>query len=259
MVDAAADLAARSATDAGVRIMEIDTAQETLRAAALLQEIWRASQPPVPANLLRAVQDSGGYVYAAYDGTGQLVAASLAFLAANASLHSHITGVVAGGRRRGLGLALKRHQRAWALRHGLATISWTSDPLVLRNVTFNSHALGAEVVGYRVDHYGPMTDGLNAHDRSDRIVWRWDLTSTRTVEAAAGRIRLLDGPLPIGARTIALPADIEALRASDPSAGLEWRLAVRASLADALDHGYSMGGVTTDGALVVTPPGEVTG
>lgn len=254
---AAADVALKAAIAAGVRIVEIDNAGETVRAAALLQEIWRAAEPPVPASVLRAIQDSGGYVFGGYDLDGRLLGTSAAFLAAGASLHSHITGVLADGRRRGLGIALKRHQRAWALDRELGRISWTSDPLVTRNVIFNSHALGAAPHAYRVEHYGPMPDGLNAHDHSDRLEWHWDLTSERTLDAARGRIPLLSQDhLPPGACTISLPKDIETLRLADPDAGLRWRLAVRGELRDAMDSGLALAGVTMAGALVMCPARE---
>ena len=45
------------------------------------------------------------------------------------TLHSHIAGVIRGPWRN-VGFALKLHQRAWALRRGIAEIAWTYDPLV---------------------------------------------------------------------------------------------------------------------------------
>ncbi|MCW2499614.1 MAG: hypothetical protein JWN87_1290 [Frankiales bacterium] len=256
---------------AGVTVLELRTPAETDRAAAVLREVWRSDQDPVPANLLRAVQQTGGYVFGAYGDTGRLLGVSLGLLARDhgaACLHSHITGVVAAGRRHGLGLALKQHQRLWALEHDLATITWTTDPLVRRNVAFNLHALGAQVAAYLPDHYGSMTDGLNEGDETDRFELRWDLLSDRAVRAAEGRLPLLDGAglpaavtdvggLPVstpqagGSRVVALPADVEALRVNDHAAALAWRHAVRDAVAPALAEGAVVAGLTAAGALVL--------
>lgn len=244
-LSSAAAAAARASARAEVSVLELRTAAETQRAAELLREVWRSSEMPVPANLLRAVQQTGGYAFGAYDESGALVAAALGLLSRD-GLHSHITGVVPRGQRRGLGLALKQHQRWWALEQGLAVITWTCDPLVRRNVAFNLHALGAEVTGYLPDHYGPMTDGVNTGDESDRLELRWDLAGPRAAEAAEGRLPWLTGE-----RTVALPDDVEALRRRDPAQALAWRRAVREAVVPALAAGARIAGLTAEGALVL--------
>jgi predicted GNAT superfamily acetyltransferase len=263
---AAADAAALRA---GVTVLELRTPAETGRAAEVLREIWRGAQPPVPANLLRTVQHTGGYVYGAYDSSGRLVGATLGLLAADQALHSHLTGVLPSGQRRGLGIALKLHQRAWALQHGLRTVTWTCDPLVRRNVAFNLHALGAQVVHYLPDHYGAMDDGVNKGDESDRFEFDWDLTGTHALAAVAGRRSAPDSAgLPSavssvqgrpvsttvgdGPRLVALPDDIEALRLREPATGRAWRQAVREALVPALAEGLVVRGVSSEGALVLT-------
>lgn len=256
-----------------VVVMELRTPAETDRAATLLGRVWRSgAEPPVPANLLRAVQQTGGYVFGAYDEHGAMLAASMGLLSTE-GLHSHITGVLPQGQRRGLGFALKQHQRCWALERGLATVTWTCDPLVLRNTSFNLHALGADVVGYLTNHYGEMGDGVNAGDESDRFSLRWDLLGEPAVRAAQGQRRpWLDpagrpaalgtdargGPVRCNvdgaARLVQLPPDIEGLRRVDPPAALAWRHAVRAAVVPALAAGAVALGLTADGALVLDLP-----
>ena len=261
----------RATRRAGVTLLELRTPAETERAADLLREVWRDREPPVPHNLLRTVQHIGGYVYGAYDESGALLAASMALLARD-GLHSHITGVVPAGQRRGLGYAVKQHQRLWALQRGLTTISWTCDPLVRRNVTFNLHALGAQVAEYLPDHYGAMTDGVNRGDESDRLEVRWDLLSPQAVQATSGRLPAVDGAgipfavraaadgLPVSAtvvgasRLVELPRDIEALRLADAAAGLAWRRAVRDAVVPALFEGAVLRGLTCEGALLLEVP-----
>ena len=267
-LDAAAFAVERAVRRSGVTVLELRSPAETERAAELLRQVWRGPEAPVPANLLRTVQHIGGYVFGAYDESGALVAASMGLLAAE-GLHSHITGVVPAGQRRGLGFALKQHQRVWALERGMRTIAWTCDPLVRRNVAFNLHALGATVETYLPDHYGAMTDGVNKGDESDRFELRWDLLSHAAVTAAEGRLPwIISGPLPDAvaadnrglpvvtpvsdvSRLVQLPADIEALRRSDPAAALAWRRAVRESVIPALSEGAVVRGLTAEGSLVL--------
>jgi predicted GNAT superfamily acetyltransferase len=260
--------AQRAVQRAGVSVVEVRSPADADRAAALLREVWRGPQDPVPPNLLRTVQHTGGYVYGAYDETGSLLAVSMGLLAAE-GLHSHITGVAPAGQRQGLGYALKQHQRVWALDHGMTTISWTCDPLVRRNVAFNLHALGASVTAYLPDHYGLMADGVNKGDETDRFELHWDLLGPTALEAGESRIPFLSsaacpvavaaGPtgLPVVTAVhaprwlVQLPADIEALRRGDPAAGGAWRHAVRDALVPALTDGAVLLGLTPAGELVL--------
>ena len=50
-----------SARRAGVDVLELRTPAEAERGAELLREVWRGGESPVPANLLRTVQYTGGY------------------------------------------------------------------------------------------------------------------------------------------------------------------------------------------------------
>lgn len=246
-VDAARATAERACARAGVTVLELRTPAEAERAAELLRAVWRGPELPVPANILRTVQHTGGYVFGAYDDSGALLATSMGLLASNRTLHSHITGVVPNGQRRGLGFALKQHQRWWALDQDLPVITWTCDPLVRRNVAFNLHALGAEVRAYLPDHYGNMTDGVNKGDESDRFELTWDLTSPRATAAADRRL-----PWVSGSRTVPLPEDIESLRVKDPAAARGWRVSVREALLPALADGAAITGLDAEGALVLS-------
>ncbi len=274
-VDDAAWSTARQAADrAQVTVLELRTPAETERAESLLRDVWQGDEAPVPANLLRTVQHIGGYLFGAYDSSGHLLAASLGMLSrhdGDLALHSHITGVLAQGRRRGLGFALKQHQRWWALAQGLSAITWTCDPLVLRNVSFNLRALGADVSAYLPDHYGTMRDGVNAGDESDRLELVWTLDGPGTHRAASQRLPAVDGAgLPFavvaaadgspvvtpatGARLVQLPASIEVLRRTDPPAARAWRRAVREALVPALAEGAGIHGLTAGGALLLDLP-----
>src|SRR4029077_5706779 len=100
-------------------------------------------------------------------------------------------------------------------------VEWTFDPLVRRNAYFNLTKLGAEAARYLVDFYGPMDDGINTGDESDRLLIRWDLDSEKTAAAAAGK------PLELrpdaSSLLVPLPDDIVALRREDPELARRWR------------------------------------
>ena len=64
-------------------------------------------------------------------------------------------------------------------------VTWTLDPLVSRNAHLNLVTLGARVEHYLVDLYGPMRDGLNRGDPSDRLLVRWELASAGRRELVA--------------------------------------------------------------------------
>ncbi|MEV7013173.1 hypothetical protein AB0N02_42270, partial [Streptosporangium sp. NPDC051022] len=138
--------AERVAGAAGVRIAELSGIGDFEGVRRLFDDIWQSDpgNAPISVELMRALSHAGNYVAGAYDGE-RLVGASVAFLAApvGRALHSHVTGAAAG---RGAGLALKLHQRAWALERGLDRITWTYDPLVRRNAHFNLVKLGARPV-----------------------------------------------------------------------------------------------------------------
>ena len=263
-----ATAASRAADDAcraaGITVHALDTLAGVRAAEALFAQVWQTTPtaPPVTAEVMRAIEHAGGYVVGAYDGP-TLVAASSGFVGFDAdrrpTLHSHITGVAAGVQGRGVGRALKLHQRAWSLERGVEAITWTFDPLVRRNAWFNLVKLGATGIEYLVDFYGEMSDGLNAGQPSDRLLCRWDLTAAPQPLALHGTLVLDDrggrpvqvAPVSGGPLLVRLPADVEALRTADPAAAAEWRVAVREVLVPALADGLVARSVTPDGAMVL--------
>lgn len=150
--------------------------------STLLDRVWTDTRGVmVQTALLRAFEYAGGYVAGAFEG-GRLVGGSVGFLARDPSklyLHSHVTAVDPAAQNRGIGTALKTHQREWCLERQIDEVRWTFDPLVRRNAVVNLNKLGATVIAYEEDHYGPMPDDLNAGDPSDRFMASWDLRSER--------------------------------------------------------------------------------
>lgn len=265
---------------AGVEVVELVEHADRRAAAALFDAVWgtRADRTPVSPDLLRAFSHTGNYVAGARTPSG-LVGASVGFLAnggATHKLHSHITGLAPDQQTKGIGFAIKQHQRAWAIGHGLGVITWTFDPLVRRNAYFNLTRLGAEANAFYVDFYGEMIDRLNVGGESDRCEVTWDLTSARTATAsdrslgapdvdallAGGAVPVLEdggdggprcGPLHGEIRLCWIPPDIQALRRSDPNLAQSWRLALRDTLGASIDEGFVASGMTRSGWYVLEP------
>lgn len=208
--------------DVSTEVRLLTTLPELGAVDEMFTSVWGAGTPVIGLEILRALSHAGGYVAGAYRG-GELVGASVGFVGqrdGRVSLHSHATGVSPRARGLHLGRALKMHQRAWSLEHGIRLVTWTFDPLVRRNAWFNIARLGATPAEYLVDFYGPMADAINAGDPSDRLLMVWDLESALPA-------------LDVGTdahRIVATPEDIEMLRSVDPAEATRWRLRLREEL-----------------------------
>jgi predicted GNAT superfamily acetyltransferase len=276
--DAATDQALAAAHAAGVTVREITDTGEIQAMYRLFDRIWRPEphNQPVTAALIRALSKADNYVAGAYDGA-DLVGACVAFFGppTQATMHSHITGVAQSGGRRAVGFALKTHQRGWAMRRGLKTISWTYDPLVSRNAYFNLVKLAATPGEYLTNFYGGMNDGRNGADDSDRLLVSWDLAAPAVNAACAGRPatrvpgdaavvglgRTADGRPAAGdldGRTVlvAVPTEIETLRRTAPDVAHAWRIAVREALGTLMAGGWRVVGFDRAGWYVLTKAGD---
>lgn len=229
-----------------VEIRTLHNADEMVDLCAVFQQVWGSLTELVTIEILMAVAHSGGYISAAYETRGdeeRMLGASVGILARHLdrpALHSHITGLLPGARRSGLGRAMKLHQRRWAADHDIDWIVWTFDPLVRRNARFNIEVLGAEVHEYLPSFYGKMTDSINAGDDSDRLLMAWpvddDQSAARDRTTGSGKYTL-----------VPTPDDIVALRRTDPVAVGRWRSATREALQGALARGDRIVGFTDAG------------
>ncbi|NYD43744.1 GNAT family N-acetyltransferase [Nocardioides panaciterrulae] len=248
-----------AAVRARVAVRELSGVGELQEAAAVLGRIWGVpDNPPMSAELLRAMGKAESYVAGAYDADrpdGAMVGVCVGFHSTPAArtMHSHIAGVTPAVAGRHAGFALKLHQRAWCLDRGIELMEWTYDPLVSRNAYFNLAKLGARVAEYLPDFYGAMTDGINRHDESDRILVHWSLATPEVDAACAGtRVRAV---VPSGAAAswVHVPRDIEALRLADPEQARGWRTKVRDQLLVALQAGGRVAGFDKEQGYLVLP------
>lgn len=266
----AARLVAEESARLGIDVHVIDDPAAHHRAARVLQDIWaHADGAPLTSELLRALAHAGNYVAAAFD-RGEMVAVATAFRTGHGSLHSHIAGVLPPYQGRSVGYLLKMHQRLWALREGIDTISWTFDPLVRRNAHFNLVKLGARVADYLPDFYGAMTDGINGGVPSDRLLADWHLADPATgdivtpgSDAVIALDEQIDGEPTARAvddrtgrdRIIVVPADVDRLREQDPQCAVRWRFALRDAMLSAQRDGHRIAGLTADGAYLTRRSG----
>jgi predicted GNAT superfamily acetyltransferase len=256
-----------------VTVQDLVTVPELAEAEALFAGTW-PGQPPASTGLLRAVSHAGGYVSGARDGDGALLGAAMGFLADHhgPALHSHLAAVVPAARARGVGLALKLHQRDWARSRGFVAVTWTFDPIVRRNAWFNVSKLGAGVGPYLPDFYGRMDDGVNDGGPTDRLLAVWDVwaesgTTSVAEGDSAGAVAALEevggAPVPrtvpadAALVSVATPPDVESLRRGDPPLAGRWRFAVRESLEPLMATG-TVAGFTRGGSYLVRLPTSAT-
>jgi predicted GNAT superfamily acetyltransferase len=244
----------------GVSIRTVHDVAGLAAVTDYFSDVWQTprSAPPYPAEVLHSLVHAGGAVHAAYDGT-RLAGASAAVFGPGGDTYSLVAAA-----EHGLGYEVKQAQRAWARGLGARTMRWTFDPLVGRNARFNLAKLGAAGTEYLVDFYGPMADGVNDGDETDRLTVTWELTRSGTPHETEGRESAPathqgpDGDT-LARRDLAgrhlwcrVPDDIVKLRAADPALALRWRHAVREVFTEAFAQGFTATGMSRDGWYTLT-------
>jgi predicted GNAT superfamily acetyltransferase len=257
---------ARAAVEkAGVTVRPLHTRDECVEAASLLAKIWGTSleASPLSGDLLVSLIHSGACVLGAIDSDGIVgLTVGLGGPPQSDSLYSVIAGVDRGHANRGVGLALKQHQRVWALERGATRTMWTYDPMVRRNAHFNLNRLGARVTEYLPDFYPPMHDAINRGDLTDRLAVVWDLLCPDVSDAVSSEgVRVLQPDQDLEPTTSEshgeqvllawIPQDIEALRTTNRASAMRWRMALRETLQSTFEAGYRPEGVSADGYYVL--------
>ena len=286
----AANLALSAATRAGVTVAEVHEIDELIELNRVIDAVWHREGDAVAMEMLRALAHSGNCILAARSGT-EMVGATVSFRGVHQgrpTLHSHITGIVPSSQLRGVGLALKLRQRAWALANGIESVTWTFDPLVARNAHFNLTKLGAEAGEYLVNFYGTLHDDANGDDATDRLLAVWRLASPRVARALSGltpappvEVLLREGapvvldidaggrpllaglaawaetaPEPPGRALARIPDDILAVRSRDRRQADQWRGALRDVMTTLLAQGLRPVGAIAPGWYVFGADGS---
>ena len=244
----------RAGEAAGVELRPLLSLEDAGEIVRVMIVTWGNHQL-LPREMIHALSHSGNVSWGAFvDGT--LVGYVLGWAGMDPKdglhIHSHMLAAVPDRRHKGVGYALKLAQRAQALDQDIHLVRWTFDPLVARNAWFNMGKLGAAADRFERNFYGEMGDSLNAGERSDRFVVRWDLDpepgpaqaphpDVPVVLARSGDPERPapqpSGPSNAGAGWVEIPSDYPALRRSDPSLGAAWRDAVADVVAQLLERG----------------------
>jgi chorismate synthase len=252
-----------------VTIRPLQTVAEYRACEALQNHVWAMPDDleVVPMHLLVTVQRNGGLLLGAFE-DAELVGFVFGFPALGENgkpkHYSHMMGVAPTCQDKGIGFRLKAAQRESVLAQGLDLVAWTYDPLESRNARLNIHKLGSVCRTYVRDYYGPLADGLNAGLPSDRFQVEWWIASERVCQRLAGTsIRTAPNPIPLVNTTgctreglvtpgalvldidapvvqVQIPADYQAIKASDAGLALEWRLAMREAFEVYFARGYTV-------------------
>jgi predicted GNAT superfamily acetyltransferase len=208
-------------------------------------QVWHLAPHarPMSTDVLLALVHAGNPVLGAFHGH-DMVGASVAMAGVRPDgstvLHSHMTGVLPTAQHTRVGRRLKLAQRDWARARRVRFIEWTFDPLVRRNGWFNLTVLGAIAPEYLIDFYGPLADGINAGDETDRLVAVWDVDAPTVPYAAE-----------TGDVLVPTPHDIVAVRRSDPAEARRWRLDMRRDMVSRLAQGWVVMAMTPAGDYVL--------
>ena len=234
---------------------------------------------PVPA--LAAIDRSGGLLLGAWatEGERRTLRGALIDLVAEADGYparfSVLLAVDRAFANRGVAQALRAAERAACVRAKVDLVYWWSDPLsgTAAHIAFNR--LGAIATGHTRNALGPLGDEFNRGLATDRVRVEWWIEAPRVVAVldndrnpphyglGLDRMQLLTrsttrpsgqrGPIGVdGTPTkpfalVEVPADLDAVRARDPSAARDWRLTCREAFELLFSNGYLIVGFVHEG------------
>src|SRR5262245_27576452 len=153
----------------------------------------------------------------------------------------------------GLSVKLKLYQKRWCLARGIRLVTWTYDPLLVKNARLNLDRLGARAHNYVRDFYGPM-GGIYGDLPTDRFEVEWRLDAARR----APRVPTRDLPLYDGGRPsresvvgVAISGEAPGLYAADPPRARAERLRFRRLAERLFARGYEAVSIRPDGTRAV--------
>ncbi len=220
-VEAAGSASGREAqamTAEGIIIRPCSSIEELRACVEMQQEVWNFSDLDlIPLRLFVVAEKIGGQIIGAFQ-EREMVGFCLslpATRAGHAYLHSHMLAVRESHRNLGLGRKLKLAQREDGMERGFELIEWTFDPLEIKNAHLNLERLGALARRYNINQYGMSSSPLQGGLPTDRLIAEWWLKSRRVQAVVA----LGSRPEFEVEKSIAVPAEIYAWKASEPDRG----------------------------------------
>ena len=238
-----------AAAAAGVELRPATSREDVGAIQAVMSATW-GPHDLMPPEMIVALGESGNTPYAAFDGD-MMIGYVLGWAGIDPEdglhVHSHMLAALPERRHKGVGHALKLAQRAHCLDQDVHLVRWTFDPMQARNAWLNLGKLGALADRFRRNLYGAMTDALNAGERSDRLVVRWELDREPGPRSAPAHCDL-----------VPVPRDYAVMRERDPVAADLERDRVADALEERLGSGRVVCGFDRDtSTYVLAAPGEV--
>lgn len=219
-----------------------------------------------PPTVLMAAQEVGGVAAGAFAADGELLGFVFGLTGIRDGALTHWSDMLAvrpGQRGHGVGTRLKWYQRQLLLPLGVELVLWTFDPLESRNAYLNFVHLGAHARVYRRDLYGESDSVLHQGIGTDRLIAEWHLRAEGVETRAAGGRPAAPEPGPgapvvnpvrgsgaslecdepvlthdAPAVLIAVPSDIQSLKAAAPDRAMQWRRRTRSAFEHYLGRGY---------------------
>jgi chorismate synthase len=227
-------------------LAELRMVQEVARRA------WGFSDRELPPTAdLIATAHVGGLVAGAFEGREMLgfVTGMPRLGLGEPCLHSHMLAVVPEAQGRGLSVRLKLFQRRFCLGHGIRLVTWTYDPLLVKNAALNLNRLRARATRYVRDLYGPM-GGIYRGLPTDRFEVRWRLDAAEVLRSARARTplptdvaalpRARPGRVPRARRlAVEIPVGAPGLYAREPRRALHARLDLRRRAESLFARGFA--------------------
>lgn len=168
------------------RIKSLNRHAEFDECVVIQKKVWQHSASDlIPAHQFCAGVATGSILLGAYvkNTLAGFVYSFPALFEGRLCQHSHLLAVLPSYQGYGLGKLLKWAQHDRALELGYDLMTWTYDPLQVRNASLNLHTLGAESRTYLPNFYGRVPSLVFADGTaSDRLKIEWRLGSRR-VEA----------------------------------------------------------------------------
>jgi predicted GNAT superfamily acetyltransferase len=222
-----------------IELRALSESRQFEEAVELQRTVWGFEDIELlPVRLFVVATKVGGQAFGAFDG-GRMVGFLLAIPGlkpgGGSYMHSHMLGVLAEYRDKGVGRMLKLRQREDALARGIQLVEWTFDPLELKNAFFNMERLGAIVRRYVENQYGMTTSPLHGGLPTDRCVAEWWLSSPHAEAILAGK-----PPARHVEERLEVPADIGVIRREDPRRAREIQRSLGARLREGFDRGLAV-------------------
>ena len=234
-----------------VVIRPLVSAEDLAACVALQRRTWgEAFGEVVPPSMLKIATRLGGIAAGAFDDQDSLVGFvfGITGIERGVVVHwSHMLAVLPRAQNHGIGQRLKDYQRAAVAKLGAKTIYWTFDPIVARNAHLNFNKLGVRAASYVENMYGEGTSPLHRGIGTDRLIVAWPVSDADVAarRSEVARFSEQDGAV---MKRIEIPADVEALQASDLESARGWRARTRAELEAAFADGLEIHGFRIDPA-----------